>query len=274
LPTVRSLYSLLLGCILLAGGGAAEAGTISIEWDPIPGAQGYRVHYGSESGNYSKVHKVGNATSTTIKGLSDCTTWYLAVRAHNGRAESVEFSNEISGWPRPEVRSAGPRASIQGSRLTLEILGTNFQPGATVEVDNPHVSLDSAVALSCKRVQVSAAIEPTAPGVRAAEVGRYAVTVSNPDNVFGAAPDLFEVRVDPARFDLDHRSGPSEGRLDGRDTIWLSRYFGTREGQADHHPDPDFNGDGWVDGIDLAYLASDLGKCWDGEKWSLAACAK
>ena len=66
MPTVRSLYSLLLGCILLAGGGAAEAGTISIEWDPIPGAQEYRVHYGSESGNYSKVHKVGNATQTRV----------------------------------------------------------------------------------------------------------------------------------------------------------------------------------------------------------------
>ena len=56
-----------------------------------------------------------------------------------------------------------------------------------------------------------------------------------------------------------------------RDTIWLSRLFAAREGQADYYPDADFNGDGWVDGNDLAYLVSNLGRCWNGSNWSVSA---
>ncbi len=273
MPTAQPIRSLLFGAVLLAGGGIAEAGTISIAWDAVPGVKGYRVHYGRESGQYTKVLKVGDNTSATIKGLADCTTWYLAVQAYTRKARSA-FSNEVSGWPRPEVSSAEPKASMQGSRLTLEVVGRNFQPGATVAIDNPHVFLDSAVALSCARIQVSAAIEPTVQGARAAEIGRFALTVSNPDDVFGVGPDVFEVQIDPSRFDLDRRPGPSRGRLDGRDTIWLSRLFGSQEGDASYDPDSDFNGDGWVDGTDLAYLVSNLGKCWGGTAWSIAACAE
>ena len=39
-----------------------------------------------------------------------------------------------------------------------------------------------------------------------------------------------------------------------------------------YDPDFDFDGDGWVDGQDLAYLASNMGRCWDGAAWTLAAC--
>ena len=34
----------------------------------------------------------------------------------------------------------------------------------------------------------------------------------------------------------------------------------------------DVNGDGWIDGEDLHYLASHLGECWNGTGWSVAAC--
>jgi hypothetical protein len=119
---------------------------------------------------------------------------------------------------------------------------------------------------------VAATIEPTADGVRAAQIGPYTVTVVNPDDVFGSRNGAFEVQVDPSRFDLDDRDGPSRGRLDGRDTIWLSRLFGSQEGDADYYPDSDFNGDGWVDGEDLAYLASNLGRCWDGAGWNVGSC--
>jgi hypothetical protein len=38
--------------------------------------------------------------------------------------------------------------------------------------------------------------------------------------------------------------------------------------------DDDFDGDGWVDGDDLAYIASNLGRCWSAsaKNWSLSAC--
>ena len=270
----RPVRCLLFGGLLLAVCRPVEAGTIELQWNPVPGATGYRVHYGTKSGDYTHVLEVGPKPSATLKGLTDCTTWYLAVKAHNRSVDSPDFSNEISGWPRPEVISVSPSARMQGSQFTLEIEGTNFQPGATIEIDNPNVFFDSTTTVSCKRIKVAAAIEPTARGVRAAEIGHATLTVINPDDVFGVRPQAFEVRIDPARFDLDRRPGPSEGRLDGRDTIWLSRLFAAREGQADYYPDADFNGDGWIDGNDLAYLVSNLGKCWNGSNWSLSACPK
>ena len=56
------------------------------------------------------------------------------------------------------------------------------------------------------------------------------------------------------------------------DTVWLSRLFGNDETDPLWDPDFDFDGDGWIDGSDLAYLASNLGKCWSGTGWTAQAC--
>jgi len=248
-----------------------HAGAVHLRWDAVPQATGYRVYYGTQSRQYTASVNAGNTTSTVVNGLADCQTWYLAVKAYNAAGESPSFSNEILGWPRPEVASSSPSSGIQGGQLTLNVAGANFQPGASIEVDNPDVFLASPV-VTCNQIRVAATVEPTARGVRPAEVGRFKVTVVNPDDVFGERSNGFEVTLDPARFDLDQRQGPSRGRLDGRDTIWLSRLFGSREGDNTYHPDSDFNGDGWVDGQDLAYVASNLGRCWSGTAWSSAAC--
>ena len=64
----------------------------------------------------------------------------------------------------------------------------------------------------------------------------------------------------------------TRNRLDGKDTVWMARAFGVQEGDALYQPDFDLDGDGWVDGEDLAYLASNLGGCWNGTDWSVAAC--
>ena len=184
----RPVRCLLLGGLLLALCRPVDAGTIELQWNPVPGVTGYRVHYGTKSGEYTHVVDVGSKPFATIKGLTDCTTWYLAVKGYNRSAESPDFSNEISGWPRPEVVSLSPSARMQGSQFTLEIEGANFQPGATVEIDNPNVFFDSTTTVSCKRIEVAATIEPTARGVRAAEIGHATLTVINPDDVFGVRP--------------------------------------------------------------------------------------
>jgi hypothetical protein len=265
---------LLAGVSILAAAVVpVHAGAIHVRWDPVPQATGYRVYYGTQSGQYTGSLTVGNTTSTVIGGLADCVTWHLAVKAYNATGESPSFSNEITGWPRPEVAASNPTAGMQGGQMTINLTGANFQPGANIEVDNPDVFLASPV-VTCNEIRVAATVEPTARGVRAAKVGRFKVTVVNPDDVFGERSNGFEVTVNPARFDLDNRPGPSRGRLDGRDTIWLSRLFGSREGDNTYHPDSDFNGDGWVDGQDLAYVASNLGWCWSGTAWTAAACPR
>jgi hypothetical protein len=52
----------------------------------------------------------------------------------------------------------------------------------------------------------------------------------------------------------------------------MGRLFGTEAGDALYNPDLDMDGDGWVDGEDLSYLASNFGECWSGTDWSAAAC--
>jgi len=267
-----SIRRCVLACIALMVAWSAHAGSIHMRWDAVSGATGYRVYYGRATGQYSDSVNVGNTTSAVVNGLADCTEWHLAVKAYNSVGESPSFSNEIVGWARPQVTKPTPAAAIQGAQFTLDISGSNFQSGANVEVDNPNVFFDSPTVMSCNQIQVAATIEPTADGVRPAEIGLYTVTVVNPDDVYGSKSGAFEVQVDPARFDLDDRQGPSRQRLDGRDTIWLSHLFGSREGEAGYYPDSDFNGDGWVDGEDLAYLASNLGRCWDGAGWSVRVC--
>ncbi len=256
---------------LLAAPLSALAGTISIAWDPVPGATGYRVYYGTQSGVYTQ-NRTFTSTSATIGDLQDCTTWYVAVKAYNSAGESEQFSQEISGWPRPVVTAATPSSAKQGDQIVIELTGANYQNGAVVEFDNPHVHLASAQVLSCSRMQVLATVEPTAVNVRPAGIGAIDVTVANPDDVFGQKSDAFTVLVNPARFDVNQSDTATRNRLDGKDTVWMARMFGGNEGTALYDPDFDFDGDGWVDGQDLAYLASNMGRCWDGAGWAVSAC--
>jgi len=257
---------------LFAAALPASAGTISLAWDAVPGATEYRVYYGTQSGVYGSNPFRTSSTSATLQNLQDCTTWFVAVKAYNSAGESDQFSQEIAGWPRPVVTAATPSSAKQGDQIVIELTGANYQNGAVIELDNPHVRLASTQVLSCSRMQVLATVEPTAANVRPAGIGAIDVTVANPDDVFGEKSNAFTVLVNPARFDVNTAETSTRGRLDGKDTVWMARMFGGNEGTALYDADFDFDGDGWVDGQDLAYLASNMGRCWDGAGWAVSAC--
>lgn len=267
---------LSLSRLVLVGAAAilaasAQAGQIQIAWDAVAGATGYRVYYGTQSGTYT-ANVTTSGTSATVTGLQDCTNYYLAVKAFNAAGESATFSNELSGWARPEITSATPGAAMQGSQVTVTVNGTNFQAGALVEIDNPRLTLTGVRTVTCTQMQFVATLDPPAPNVRAAQVGRWTVSVSNPDDVFGQRSQAFEVTINPARFNINTTDAATQNRLDGKDTIWIARLFGSQDGGASYDPDSDFDGDGWVDGNDLAFLASNLGRCWSGTNWTAASC--
>jgi hypothetical protein len=95
-----SMRSCFLGLILAAAASAAapaKAGAIALAWDPAPGATGYYVYYGTQSGHYNPVPVTTSATSATIGGLQDCTTYYLAVKAFNAAGSSVEYLERAFG---------------------------------------------------------------------------------------------------------------------------------------------------------------------------------
>jgi hypothetical protein len=281
------LPALLTAAVLLSLFTASPlvSGTIALEWEPVPGAQGYRVYYGTESRNYTQKFTVGSQPRTVLSGLADCTTWYVAVKAYDHSGESTEFSTEVSGWPRPRVDSITPAFAWQGDQYTMNIHGANFKNGATLRlIDDslPHdiagndlIHLDSADVLQCRQMQVLVTVEPTTRGLRAMEVGSFPVTldVTNPDDVYGVGQPSLEIRFDHARWDINRSDPESRDRIDGADLIWLSYCYGSREGEAYFDPDADLNGDGMVDGEDLALLASGFGLCRSGESWSADACS-
>ena len=254
----------------------AGAGEIALTWDPVQGASGYRVYYGTASGTYGGTPKTVSGTSTTVTGLQDCRSYFLAVKAYNSAGESAQFSNEVSGWARPTLTSVTPNALMQGDQLTLDIYGSNFQSGVDVQFlpDPSDLRIDatSIATVACNHIQVLARVEPTTAGSRPAPVGAVELTVVNPDSVFGSQSSIFQITINPSRFDVNKSDDITRNRIDGKDTVWLARNFGYTYPSALYLPDYDFDGDGKVDGSDLAYLASKYGTCWTGAAWSLSAC--
>jgi hypothetical protein len=262
----------------------ALAGEICMEWEAVEGASGYRIYYGLSAGNYSNSVDVGNVTDVDLEGFNDCTTYHLAVKAYNAAGESLQFSNEISGWSRPEISAYGPSVIAQGGQVTLNISGSNFRSGAELLYDQadipvdaegtPLVRFENISVLSCSQVQALMTVEPTTRGVRAMEIGDFLLdfSIRNPDTIFGSRPVSLEITFESARSDINRSDVTTTDRVDGKDLVWLAYAFGSNEGEPYYNPDADLNGDGLVDGIDLAYLAGSFGMCWNGSSWTTSAC--
>ncbi len=236
-----------------------ESGTIGIEWDPpLTGqAAGYRVYYGTSSGNYQWILDVGPATSATLKDLEDCTMYYWAIKAYDSsRQESEEFSNEVSGWARPEVFYLDPESGQQGESLDIIIHGSNFSLEPSVETDCAGIEAISASSLSCDRMAVTFKIDPESKEQKAAATGVCAVDVisEDMDRAYGNLKYAFTVTLNLSRLDVD-----SSGRIDGLDLNQFAPYVGFYEFDEGFAYQYDFNGDGWIDGNDLALLSTYFG---------------
>jgi hypothetical protein len=250
----------------------------------VPNASGYRIYYGPSPGQYTQSRDVGNSTSADLTGLSSCSTYHVAVKAYSGTGESTGYSNEVSGWARPEIDGTEPGAAMQGSQITLDFTGSNFDSAAQVTVDtgalptdgagDPLLRIEDITVLSCDRIQALMTVEPTARGLRAMEVGDLPldVQVRNPDSVFGTRTVQVEVLFDPFRADINRSNSATRNRADGEDLVWLAHSYGASQGENHFNPDADLDGDGLVDGVDLAYLAARFGQCWNGSVWGMATC--
>jgi len=74
------------------------AAQVTLEWDAVihPLLEGYRVYYGTSSGDYDVTLDVGNWTSCTIADLEDDETYYFAVTAYSTEGEESDYSNEVN----------------------------------------------------------------------------------------------------------------------------------------------------------------------------------
>ena len=89
------------------------------------------------------------------------------------------------------------------------------------------------------------------------------VEVRNPDSVFGSSSLPLQVLFSEIRADINRSDSETRNRVDGEDLVWLAHAHGSSQGENHFNPDADLDGDGQVDGVDLAYLAARFGECWN-----------
>ena len=102
---MRSIFFLylLLTIIFSLNASSVFSGVATLTWDapttntdgtPITDLAGYKVHYGTSSGNYSQNIDVGNITTYPVDSLTDGLIYYFVVTAYNVSGNESGFSNE------------------------------------------------------------------------------------------------------------------------------------------------------------------------------------
>jgi len=124
----------------------SHAGQAILSWDPpatntdgsaLTDLAGYKIYYGTSSGNYSTVITVGNVTTYTITGLTDNITYYFATTAYDSSGNESAFSNEVS---KTISASSDVTAPIISNVTTSSISGTS----ATISWSTNEVSSSQA----------------------------------------------------------------------------------------------------------------------------------
>jgi hypothetical protein len=127
------LIGILVSIFLPVGPSSAQnvhGADVTLAWDPNPEANlaGYKVYYGSASGNYSFMVDVGNWTSLTISGLEAGKTYYFAATAYGPAGEESGMSDELRyDTPKPNSNFLSPtKASGDTADYTIpESAGPN-----------------------------------------------------------------------------------------------------------------------------------------------------
>lgn len=90
------LFILIL-CFLCAPGMLCAA-SLKISWNSNKESDlaGYRIYYGTASGNYSYVLKVSKITTVQVDGFLDGYTYFIALTAYDTSGNESGFSQEIS----------------------------------------------------------------------------------------------------------------------------------------------------------------------------------
>ncbi|MCX5832974.1 MAG: fibronectin type III domain-containing protein [Deltaproteobacteria bacterium] len=118
---------------------AVHAAQISLEWDANgePDLAGYRVYYGTSSGNYTASADIGNNTHCVISNLEPGVTYYLAATAYDSEGNESGFSDEIvyavpAAEPGPGSSSSDGGGSGGGCFIATAAYGSYLAPEVMV----------------------------------------------------------------------------------------------------------------------------------------------
>jgi hypothetical protein len=103
---LKYLLSLVVIVWALVAAQHAIASEVSLVWNTVSNADGYKVYCGIVSREYAPEADVGSLTTHTIE-LDDGQLYYFAVTAYNVWGESL-FSKEVSAYLVPEGDREAP----------------------------------------------------------------------------------------------------------------------------------------------------------------------
>src|SRR4029450_4267868 len=72
-----------------------DAPTTNVDGSPLTDLGGFKLHYGTASGNYGASVDVGNQTSFTVRDLQPGNTYFFVVSAYDISGDQSGFSNEV-----------------------------------------------------------------------------------------------------------------------------------------------------------------------------------
>ena len=178
----------------------ASAADVNLAWDPVtnPVLAGYRIGYGTVSGQYGTVIDVGNVTAHTISGLSPG-TYYFAVKAYGTAGQESSYSNEVTSSVAPPADTQPPEiSSVYGSNVTASSAtiswNTNENSNSRVEYGTTSAygnatALDTALVTSHSQ---------TLTGLTAATLYHYRVHSGDASGNLATSVDFTLVTAPPA----------------------------------------------------------------------------
>ncbi|HWR73107.1 MAG TPA: fibronectin type III domain-containing protein, partial [Nitrospirota bacterium] len=89
----------LMNALTVYGGTATLAWdppTTNVDGTPLVDLAGYKIYYGTVSGNYTNTVDIGNRTTHQIANLTDSITYYFAVTAYNIYGSESGYSIQVS----------------------------------------------------------------------------------------------------------------------------------------------------------------------------------
>ncbi len=108
---LKSAFVFLIALYMVSG--HAFAGQLTLAWDAVANATGYKVHYGQTSrsvpgSTYSSMIDAANQLTQTVPALTDGVQYYFAVTAYGPNGATSDYSNEVT----KVLATAAPVASF------------------------------------------------------------------------------------------------------------------------------------------------------------------